>query len=76
MSHPVGAAGLLYYGNRSADICLALFGEKQATGFEHSIGQLEASSVRHKTITLQKNKVFQKWLIEADIRLTATVVDL
>jgi hypothetical protein len=76
MLHPVGAAGLLYYGNRSAGICLALFGEKRGTGFERSIGQIEEITSQRKFMPLRKNKTFLRWLKETDIRLTPAISNL
>ncbi|MDQ8207349.1 RES family NAD+ phosphorylase [Coraliomargarita sp. SDUM461003] len=76
MTHPVAAAGLLYLGNRSADTCVALFGEIGKTGFENSIGNVEEMTIQRKTTPLGADGSFIRWLKEVDIQLTPSISTL
>lgn len=76
MTHPANASGLLYIGNRSADACLALFGEKEMVGFEHSVGRVVSSGGSQQIVPLTECGSFQKWLDTLQIRQTESIVEL
>lgn len=70
MTHPLNAAGLIYIGNRSADLCLGLFGKKGLTGFEDAVASLDEIKSFRKHAPLAKDPSFIKWLKAAGIGRT------